>query len=97
MANAIQELERRLERLEKTVEDMRSRLLPKTTEPWWKQTLGMFKGDKAFEEIMEEVRTQRQADYDAVNREIDELEAKEARRKNSKSRRTRKAHRAAKT
>ena len=46
---------------------------------------------------MEEVRTQRQADYDAVNREIDELEAKEARRKNSKSRRTRKAHRAAKT
>ena len=50
--------------------EIKSRLTPK--EPWWQQTAGMFKDDPVFEEIMEEVHKLRKADYEAVNKELDE-------------------------
>src|SRR5438105_2583151 len=79
MPNSIQKIERRLESLERAVAEIKSRLAPREQEPWWKQTAGMFKDDPVFEEIMEEVRKLRKADYEAVNKEFGELERKKGR------------------
>ena len=62
MARAVQEIEARLARLEREVETIKFRLANGSDQPWWRQTMGMFKDDKAFAEIVRLGRKIRQAD-----------------------------------
>jgi hypothetical protein len=62
MPSAVQELKERLERLEEEVAELKSQFGSKKGEPWWRRTVGMFKGDKAFAEIVRLGRQIREAE-----------------------------------
>ncbi len=97
MPNSIRDLEGRVARLEKIIEQIKTLLANDASEPWWKRTAGMFKGDKVFDQIMREVHKIRRADYDAVCKELDGLaKAERSHKTNSpanRSRRSKRMHR----
>ncbi|HMC88352.1 MAG TPA: hypothetical protein VKI17_02340 [Gemmataceae bacterium] len=69
------EMEQRIARLEKEIERIKARLPDHSELPWWQQTAGMFKGDKAFAEIVR------------LGREIREADRRKARKANVEKRR----------
>jgi hypothetical protein len=62
MADAAQRFERRLTKLEADVLAIKRRLSLDNNEPWWRQTAGMFKGDKVFAKIIRLGRQIREAE-----------------------------------
>ena len=62
MSTAVKQLEQRVQKLEKDIKAIKSQLTNHTKQPWWQETLGMFKGDKAFAEIVRLGRKIREAD-----------------------------------
>lgn len=71
MSTTLKELEKRVTLLETTLQEMRVLLTKKEAEPSWERTAGMFEGDEMFDEIVEEMGKARQADYEAVCRELE--------------------------
>ena len=71
MSITLKELEKRVTLLETALQEMKTLLTKKETEPPWERTAGMFEGDEMFDEIVEEMRKARQADYEAVCKELD--------------------------
>jgi hypothetical protein len=66
----IHELELQVAKLEEEVRDIRTLISNGSSVPWWRRTAGMFKDDPVFEEIMQEVRKNRRADYAAARAEF---------------------------
>jgi hypothetical protein len=52
MSKAIEQLEARLERLEKELAEVKAALAAKPGVPWYRQILGDFAGDEAYAEIV---------------------------------------------
>jgi hypothetical protein len=52
MSTTTEQLERRLARVEKELAELREALAAKPAEPWDRQIVGSFAGDKAFAEII---------------------------------------------
>jgi hypothetical protein len=52
MSTTTEQLERRLARVEKELAELREALAAKPAEPWYRQIVGSFAGDKAFAEII---------------------------------------------
>jgi hypothetical protein len=52
MSKTIQQIEARLERLEKEVAEVKATLVQKPGLPWYRQILGDFAGDEAYAEIV---------------------------------------------
>jgi hypothetical protein len=52
MSRAIQQLEARLARVEEELAQLRAAVAGKRVEPWYRQIVGDFAGDKAFAEII---------------------------------------------
>jgi len=52
MSKAIEQLEARLERLEKELAEVKAALAAKPGVPWYRQVLGDFAGDEAYAEIV---------------------------------------------
>jgi hypothetical protein len=90
MNASIRELQERVSRLERDIQELKVVLEKERSVPWWQRTAGMFKDDKVFEEIVKEMEKARKADYEAVCREIDAAEKKERtqRRRSLKGTRT---------
>ena len=55
------ELEQRVETLEREVADLKSRVVGRRQGDW-RRTVGMFRGDSVFREVVEEGRRLRQAE-----------------------------------
>jgi hypothetical protein len=62
MSEVVQQLERRLAKLEREVLAIKKRLSIHGDEPWWRRTAGMFKGDKEFAKIVRLGRQIREAE-----------------------------------
>jgi hypothetical protein len=78
--NGIHQLEERVTRLEEELGQLKLQLAKKEEKPWWERSAGMFKGDKMFEEIVQEMRKNRRADYAAAAAEAAQ-KARDKRRK----------------
>ncbi len=52
MSTTTKQLERRLARVEKELAELRATLAAKSAEPWYREIVGSFAGDKAFAEIL---------------------------------------------
>lgn len=52
MSTTTRQLESRLARVEKELAELRQALAAKSAEPWYRQIVGSFAGDKAFAEIV---------------------------------------------
>jgi len=52
MTNIPKQLEARLTRIEQELAELKASLLPRQTEPWYRQIVGDFAGDEAFREII---------------------------------------------
>lgn len=52
MPATLQELEIRLQRVERELAELKAALAPKPAQPWYREIAGMFAGDAAFAEII---------------------------------------------
>lgn len=52
MAQTTRQLEARLERVEKELEELKAKLAVNPAKPWYEEIVGCFKGDEAFAEIV---------------------------------------------
>jgi hypothetical protein len=51
MAKANRQLEARIERVEKELEELKSAFAGRRAKPWYREIVGVFAGDEAFGEI----------------------------------------------
>jgi hypothetical protein len=52
MSQTTQQLEARIARVEKELEDLKAALVGKRSQPWYRQIMGDFAGDPAYAEII---------------------------------------------
>ena len=62
--NALDQLEKRVARLEDELREVKRTLSKEKAQPWWERTAGMFEGSKAFAEIVRLGRKIRRQDRD---------------------------------